>query len=213
MPEGGQAHHQPGHQHVLGRGSDTNAVLGLVEEFNGGHAGRVNAVGGALKRDDHDHKSKGRHCKSNGAHPPSFERGSVAQRSAGQKRPQDAATKGQHGCENVRVDVLIHVKVADKNGIQGSHETDQGGDEPEPGTFGIQRVVEVPGVGHLSQSTEGETCGKHHPVDAGVVGFRNEKGDISRSSKTVKEHGDHDGERWQAVTGAGGQQTLVVRQR
>ncbi len=72
--ERGQTDHQSSHEDIFCWGGDTNAVLGLVEEFHGGLSGRVNRIGSVFKGDNHDQNTDGRHGKSCPPKAPAFVR-------------------------------------------------------------------------------------------------------------------------------------------
>ena len=112
--ERGQTQHQATNQNVFCRCCNSNAVLRLVEEFNGGHPRRVNLVCCGLKEVTMTTKPTAAIAK------PRLRRrfpSAVARWPSADspKSPEDPATKGQHGREDVGVDVLIHVIMADQD--------------------------------------------------------------------------------------------------
>ena len=133
VPEGGQTHHQACDQDVFCRCSDANAVLGLVEEFNRGHAGWVNAVGCRLEGHDHDHKTQGGHRKTDETQSSAFGRGLMAQGDVRQQGPNHTTAKRQHRRENMWVDVMVHVKMADQYRVEGCKQANEGRSEPQAG--------------------------------------------------------------------------------
>ena len=103
--------------------------------------------------------------------------------------------------------------MADQDGVDGRRDAEQGSEEPHLWTGGINFVVEVPGKGHLKQSTNGQPEREHCVLKSSVVGFGDKKRDSPRLVHEVNQRCNNHRQAWDDPCARGDQQPLFTAQR
>ena len=71
----------------------------------------------------------------------------------------------------------------------------------------------MPSIGHLAQTTQGQSHGEHEVLESFVIGFRNEERYGTRLIEEVNQGGHHDGDGGNQPRTGSDQQALFTVQR